>query len=457
MAKVSVSDPLARIETGKNTHFCPWLRTARHIEQFDYYHPTKDILVKPCCSLRPADPQDFQLDTGTAEQNISRMATEFEQGRWPRECQVCFKEEQQGMISERLRAFEANIHRPDAMQAIRHLHLKFSNLCNLACRVCNSTESTTYGRKVETRDPAIFTQPDISEHRHWPILLEYIEKHILADDRIKLCLVGGETLLAPGIDVLGQWLIDKGYINRIDLVFSTNMLSIPDRVLDLSRQSASVIVCASLDSTHDNFHYVRWPGTWDKATAALQKLSRYREEHETNITLQISPNFNINNIFYLDDFLEYWSDHHYDTMLVFNLYAPEVFRIDTLPVRLRPRLLERLRACLDHRFFTQSRDTHTVRSWLMTTIDRLSDYTNENLEMWNRYLVVNAEFDHITETSIERYNSRLAELFSQQDRDLYQWALARAGSKRLTSSPGILFDNANPQWQQISIRKAETA
>lgn len=447
-------DPLEAIEAGKKTHMCPWLSTARHIEQFDYYHPTKDILVKPCCSLRPQDPKDFQLDTGTAELNISRMARQFEQGQWPVECQVCHREEQQGMISERLRAFEADIARPEAMKEIRHIHLKFSNLCNLACRVCTTTESTLYGKTVETQDPSVFTQADITQHRDWSLLLDYIEPKILADDRIKLCLVGGETTLAPGITLLGQWLIDKGYINRVEFVLSSNMINIPDRLLDLFRQSASVIIAASLDSTHDNFHYVRWPGTWQKATATVNKVLAYRRETGANITLQVSPNFNINNIFYFDDFLDYWSEHEYDAMMVFNVYAPEVFRVDTIPAYIRPVLLERLRACLTHRFFDQPRETKPVASWLATTIERLSDHTNSDQSLWDRYLVVNAEFDHLTNTRLWDYNSRLAETMSAEDMAYYREALARAATTRLTEKPGMLFDDRSPQWQMIPIRSS---
>ena len=451
-AKVSVFDPLAAIEAGKKTHLCPWLHTARHIEQFDYYHPTRDILVKPCCSLRPQDPKDFQLDTGTAEKNIARMAQEFKQGQWPIECQVCHQEEDQGMVSERLRAFEANIARPDAMSAIRHIHLKFSNLCNMACRVCTTTESTLYGRTVETQDPSVFTQADITQHRDWSMLLDYIECRILASDPIKICLVGGETTLAPGVQVLAQWLIDRGHIKRVEFVFSSNCLNMPDRLLDLLAQSAGVVIAASLDSTHDNFHYVRWPGTWQRATATVDKILAYRREHNVDITLQISPNFNINNIFYLDDFLDYWSDHEYDSMMVFNVYAPEVFRVDTLPAYMRPAILERLKACLDHRFFAQDRDTKAVMSWLLTTIERLSDLSNVDEILWNRYLVVNAEFDHVTDTRLWDYNSRLAQAMSRDDAEYYHQALTSAAQSRITEKPGMLFDRTSSQWNLIPIR-----
>lgn len=451
-AKVSVFDPLAAIEAGKKTHMCPWLSTARHIEQFDYYHPTRDILVKPCCSLRPQDPKDFQLDTGTAEKNIARMAQEFNQGQWPKECLVCHQEEDQGMISERLRAFEANIARPKAMSAIRHIHIKFSNLCNLACRVCTTTESTLYGRTVETQDPSVFTQEDISQHRDWSLVLDYIEPRILSSDSIKILLVGGETTLAPGIQVLAQWLTDRGYISRVEFVFSSNMLNMPDRLLDLLAKSAKVTIAASLDSTYDNFHYVRWPGTWQRVTATVDKILAYRRDHGVDIHMQISPNFNINNIFYLDDFLDYWSDHEYDSMMVFNVYAPAVFRIDTLPAYIRLELLQRLKACLDHRFFSQNRDTKAVMSWLVTTIERLSDLSNVDQTLWNQYLVVNAEFDHVTGTRLWDFNSRLVQVMSRDDIEYYHQALERAERFRVTEKPGMLFDRDSSQWDLIPIR-----
>lgn len=450
-----MSDAATAIDLGRKTHRCPWLHTARHIEQFDYYHPTKGILVKPCCSLRPNRPDDFELTSNRAEHNIQRMIKEFEQGMWPKECQVCEKEEFEGMISERLRAFDTPLHSIDAANTRRHLHVKFSNLCNLACRVCNSTESTLYGRKIEDRDPALFTQVDISEHTDWPQLLDYLEKEIHSIPNVRLCLVGGETTLAPGVDTLANWLIDNDYLRRIHIAFASNMINMPDSILDIGRQCASMTISASLDSTHENFHYVRWPGTWRRATDTVDKILKYRQEHQCKIILQICPNFNINNIFYFDDFLDYWSEHEHDMMLVFNLYAPSVFRIDTIPNYIRPHLIERLQRCLDHRFFAHSGYSEPVRFWLSTTIDRLLDFSNVNLEMWHRYLLVNAEFDQVTNTSIWTYNARLADLFSDSDRQFYQQVLARPRSNRLTRNPGILFDDNDSKWREIASAMTE--
>jgi len=446
-----VSDPLHSIKAGQQSHRCPWLDASRHIEQFDYYHSSKDILVKPCCSLRPQDPKDFQLDTGTAEHNIQRMRYEFSQGHWPKECQVCWKEEQEGMISERLRAFETfNIN--ELPNRVHHVHIKFSNFCNLACRVCNTTESTTYGKIIANQDPEVFTQKDISEHIHWPLLLSYLHEVIKKGNKITLCLVGGETTLAPGFMTIGQWLIDQELIGKVRLAVSSNMLQMPDRLLDLFRRSSGTVIAASLDSTHDNFHYVRWPGSWKKVTETLTKISDYRSLHDAKIELQVSPNFNINNIFYFDDFLDYWSDNTYDSMQVFNVYAPEVFRIDTIPTYMRPPLIDRLRACVDHRFFDGTRHSKLVMSWLLTTIQRLEDFSNADARLWDRYLVVNAEFDYLTNTSLWTHNSRMADLMSLEDRTFYERSQEQAKTKRLTQQPYLLFDTNHTQWQQIPIR-----
>lgn len=444
-----MSDLSRAIEVGRQSHSCPWLTTARHVEQFDYYHPTNGILVKPCCSLRPRDPKHFEL--GTQESNIQRMIGQFEQGQWPDECSVCRGEERDSMISERLRGFETFIDRPEALETVIHLHIKFSNLCNLACRVCNSTESTTYGRKIEERDPDIFTQQDITLHQDWPLLLDYIEQIISRNPAVRICLIGGETTLAPGLEVFAAWLTERNYIQNIKLAFTSNMLNMPDHVLELGKNSQEMVISASLDSTNENFHYVRWPGTWNKATATVDKILAYRRTHGARIMLQVCPNFNTNNVFYFDDFLDYWSDHEYDSMMVFNLYAPSVFRIDTLPAYIRPHLIERLSRCQQHRFFSSQKDSDLVLSWLTTTIERLQDFTNINDELWMRYLRINAEFDHVTGTSIWDYNARLADLLTDEDAAFYRTAVDAAARHRLSKQPGLLFADNNPTWQKIRV------
>lgn len=381
------------------------------------------------------------------------MIDQFDQGQWPDECSVCHQEEQDGMISERLRGFETFIDRPEALDTIVHLHIKFSNLCNLACRVCNSTESTTYGRKIEDRDPAIFTQQDITLHPDWPLLLDYMEKIIESNQSIRICLVGGETTLAPGLEVLAVWLTEKNYLQRIRFAFTSNMLNMPDHVLDMGRQAKEMVISASLDSTHDNFHYVRWPGTWNKATATVHKILDYRRTHGGKIMLQVCPNFNTNNVFYFDDFLDYWADHEYDFMMVFNVYAPSIFRIDALPAYVRPHLIRRLERCLQHRFFSGTNHSELVMSWLTTTMERLSDFSNVNDELWIRYLRINAEFDHVTGTSIWDYNDRLADLLSEKDAAFYRAAVQDAVRFRFSKQPGLLFSDRSPEWQKIRVNQ----
>lgn len=382
------------------------------------------------------------------------MIDQFDQGQWPDECSVCHQEEKDGMISERLRGFETFIDRPEDLDSIVHLHLKFSNLCNLACRVCNSTESTTYGRKILDYDPAIFTQQDITLHKDWPQFLDYMEKIIASNQSIRICLVGGETTLAPGLKVLATWLAEKNYLQNIRFAFASNMLNMPDDVLDMGRQAKEMVISASLDSTHENFHYVRWPGTWRKATATVQKILDYRQTRGGKIVLQICPNFNVNNVFYFDDFLDYWVDHEYDYMLVFNVYAPSIFRIDVLPAYVRPHLILRLERCLQHRFFSGTNHSVLAMSWLKTTIERLKDFSNANDELWTRYLRINAEFDHVTGTDIWNYNDRLANLFCEKDAAYYRAALHNSALFRFSAQHGFVYSDRKLNWQPMRVNQS---
>lgn len=446
------------LELGKKTHFCPFVYTARHIEQFDYYHPSKGVLVKPCCSLRPSDPRDFALGSDQLEQNLIRMKQQFDAGQWPKECVICHGEERDGLISERLRAFESyfsqegierlmKTRRPDNFE----MHLKFSNFCNLACRVCNTTESTTYGKIIDVEDPDIFVQQDISNHAEWNYLLRYLKEKLDQNlDSYRFCLVGGETTLTPGVYILDQWLLEHNYVHKIDLVLASNMTHMPDKLLDLFGRYKSVTLSASLDSTHENFHYVRWPATWHKAVQNLNKVLDYQKKYQKNIDIFVTPNFNINNIFYFDDFLDFWNHNEYHGMTVFNLYSPDAFRIDTLPSYIRQHLLTRLMLVRNHAFFKSSKPgAELVLSWLNSTIERLSDDTNANNKKWQRYLAVNAEFDYLTKTDLFYYNSRLGDLMSETDRAYYIKCRNRSQTFRITKHPNVLFDNNSRDWSII--------
>jgi hypothetical protein len=81
----------------------------------------------------------------------------------------------------------------------------------------------------------------------------------------------------------------------------------------------------------------------------------------------------------------------------------------------------------------------------------LQDFTNINDELWMRYLRINAEFDHVTGTSIWDYNARLADLLTDEDAAFYRTAVDAAARHRLSKQPGLLFADNNPTWQKIRV------
>ena len=73
-------------------------------------------------------------------------------GEWPSACYQCWKEEQNGGQSERLRAF-AEIPQDRFEQFVENqtisefeFRVKFSNFCSLACRSCAAEESSTFSK-----------------------------------------------------------------------------------------------------------------------------------------------------------------------------------------------------------------------------------------------------------------------------------------------------------------------
>ena len=115
--------------------------------------------VRPCCLADDelVDDSGNKFNLATAEfsqiQNSNSMRLlrqEFIDGKQPKTCRKCWREERAGRTSKRMHTLDRLKHMlPDQTwtadaKPLMFVDLKLGNICNLKCRICGSWSSSTY-------------------------------------------------------------------------------------------------------------------------------------------------------------------------------------------------------------------------------------------------------------------------------------------------------------------------
>ena len=426
-----------RVEWAKTNTQCPMFDLGLFI-RLEYDKDTHKMsnvpVVTPCCTIDNAL-YTLPVEKLRNEDLFADLKTQFGPGTFPPACHHCEKLEKTGGASERVRNIIEKFTDDEFDNYLKvggtHPHfqiqVKFSNVCNMACRVCNSTESTTYGLITNT---SVGNSGDISDNEEqWNALLVQINQIITKqyirnvgnthNNAIIINTVGGETMLNPGFYKLVDWLCKNNLANKVKLKITTALaVRFSDELLSQFAKFNKVYVNASLDSTHENFYYVRWPSKWSKIEENIDTLVKYKQQHN-NLYFYVTPNWSINNIFYIEDFLDYWADHPLvDGIFNYHLYRPSRLKVESLPVEYRKNLILLLENCLTHQLFAKIKNSTTMYTFIQSILDYFKNNQDDS-GTFDEFFRFNAGFDVRTKTKLDEYNSRLYELLSTEDIEKY--------------------------------------
>lgn len=409
----------------ENPHFC----TSPFAKRDFRIHPG-GFNKSCCCNLDVKN-----VDSAGSAELVNQVQQAVEQKKTHSACWRCQDEETRGHISERifnllsydldtLKDFEKNGVEVTEIE----VGAKFSNLCNLACRSCTPYESSTYEKITKFSSSISNHQVDISENpENWNQLLEEIQSQHGKNKSLTIHPIGGETFIQPGFYKLLDWLIEQGIAQESKLRVTTSFATpISDQLISKLLEFKKVELLASIDSVGENYHYVRWPARFDKVERNLDILTALHQKHPDKFPVTgIMPIFSLNNIFYIDDILNFWKDwtDHNAAALHFNtvhLFRPVFLAIDILPQPYRTRLLEILTKCLKNSFFDQRITTSTTYEYLTSTIEILNKSDTIDEDMFQHYLRFTADYDRRTKTSGFHGNKKLFDFLTPEHVEIYK-------------------------------------
>lgn len=311
-------------------------------------NPTGTVL-QCCVSSQQGEVGNLGQNTLAEIWNNDAMRTlrlQLLRGEKPASCSKCYEQESNGIPSFRVSSMPyfaqhlsgiRDITKDDGTVAdmrLRYWDFRFSNLCNMRCRMCchdfsSSWHSDTleiFGPKSAPDDPVVH----ISQ-RSKDDIYGVLDQQI--DNVEEIYFAGGEPLIMEEHYYILEKLIERGKRN-VRLRYSTNLSKIRYKKWDnieLWRNFDSVRVHASLDACGPRAEYLRNGTVWETINENIRRLVS-----ESSVEFGVSPTVQVLNLLHIPELIDYLIEagvRPYQIRINNVLTTPKHMHINTLGPR----------------------------------------------------------------------------------------------------------------------------
>ena len=330
--------------------FCmlPWL----HIHAFP------DGRAYPCCFALDRYPVG-DLNKNSMEEvfngtDMSEIRKNMLSNKTSRQCVKCYDQEKSGFFSMRMSSnkhFGHNIGMVDSTSeegqadcVIKYWDIRFSNLCNLACRSCGTWFSSNWyedNKKLTGAPPnhAKIMRVGRSSDDIWQQMLKHFD-HVE-----QFYFAGGEPLIMEEhYRILKE--LDKRKMYHVRLQYNTNFSKLKFKdmdVLELWKKFDSVSVGASLDAEGKRGEFMRKGTVWKDVLDNRKRMLDVCPE----VDFYISATVGLINALHVPDFHRNWVEQGLIKAEDFNfnlLQFPFWQRSDLLPQQYKDKVKARYEA-----------------------------------------------------------------------------------------------------------------
>ena len=370
--------------------------------------------VRPCCMADPLDTQIQQSSIGELQYDQQRiqMQQQFIENKQFPNCSICWKDKSK--FSPRI-TFSTSVPAIEFTYQIMQgatpkneltwLEIKPGNRCNLKCRICGVHNSSSWAKdnyKVQgTTKPYKQT-----ETYQWQKQCEWVDEDdqwldVSGLEKIKhIHVMGGEPFMITRQFEFLQRFADTYDVSDVQLWYNTNgTLAIPEQYTNLLDSMGSVFITVSIDDIEERYNYQRHGVAWEQARYTVNQL--FDLNTKQNYRVQLDPTVSIYNVLYLNQFVEYCSEHnwhlphnqsHYVNNINFN-------NIRTLRTDQKQKIIQVLSQC-----------EHSNHSLVKSTLDFIQT------DLWSEQLEID-RIDIIKKLDAIR-NENLAQTFPELNRIL---------------------------------------
>lgn len=219
---------------------------------------------------------------------------------------------------------------------ISYLDVRFSNLCNLACKMCSSFSSSAR-EKIEIE----LWYKDDKRHSlfnsNWKIEdFKEIWKNLQ-----EIYIVWWEPFLHKQFKELITYLCKNNYAKNIFLRINTNLTIIDEEVFWLLPQFKKVQLFVSCDGYKESYNKIRLWWSWDVFKKNFLYLLKVRKNHE-NISIKVNIVVQIDNIAHITLLYSFFENLEVYNINLLLLSLPSHFNIQILPNSFREKQLNEI-------------------------------------------------------------------------------------------------------------------
>jgi radical SAM protein with 4Fe4S-binding SPASM domain len=325
------------------------------IMPWTHLHTWPNGNVFPCC-LADSNHPIGNLKRHTLEQiwnspDLKKIRTQFLKGEQPAVCKRCYMQEEMGTPSFRVSSNNQWAHHIDkAVETtdedgtdnnfkLNYWDFRFSNVCNLRCRMCGpELSSSWYADQIKfygssTTSQAIVHMNDGSIED----IMSYVDRFI--NDVEEIYFAGGEPFIMDEHYLILEKLAAAGN-TKCRIRYNTNFTSLKFKNWDLIKlwkpfikdNIDNVRVFASLDAIGNVAEYSRKGTKWSAVEANIERL------HKHGMNVWTSTTVSIFNIFELPKFV----NRMYELGIPLNMMQmnnvltfPDYYNINILPKELK--------------------------------------------------------------------------------------------------------------------------
>jgi radical SAM protein with 4Fe4S-binding SPASM domain len=317
--------------------FCmlPWM----------HLHAFPDGRAYPCCfafdKLHVGNVNEQSMEEVFNGDKMKQMRLNMLANKKSRECVKCYDQEQSGFFSLRLSSnkhFGHNISmtentKPDGTAdfIIKYWDIRFSNLCNMACRSCGTWFSSNWyedHKKLTGAPPnhAKIMKAGRNSNDIWEQLLkqfDHVEQFYFA---------GGEPIIMEEhLRILKE--LDRRKMYHVRLIYNTNFSKSHFKgtdIFELWNKFDSVSIGASLDAEGPRAELMRKGTVWEETVANRKRMLEVCPQ----VDFYISATVGLSNCLHILDFHKSWVKQGLIKPQDFNfnlLQYPLWQRMDLLP------------------------------------------------------------------------------------------------------------------------------
>lgn len=329
--------------------------------------------MMPCCNFTDppevfTTPEDFFYG-----EYMNNLRSDMLAGKQIKGCQNCYFNEEAGLDSERTKANK--MYGKVEVPELRVLDIMLDNVCNLKCRMCNSSyshswkndEISLYGRALDA--------PKYNKNTYIDDLdLSKIERIVLQ---------GGEPLYSPQFEKILDKLNEQNTLENMELWISTNATIIPSKKsLDYIKRFKVAQISLSLDGYDKLFEYIRKNAKFNEVKKVLDFFHSIADDR---ITFSINFTTTIYNVNHVEEIREYYSKnypkfHWHQSYLIF----PEELCITNTP----PEFKEQIKNIISDQDvidFMNNSDNNLFKYFIYYT-ETLDKIRKESIEESNPWL-----------------------------------------------------------------------